>query len=57
MIAGGSTDGDSRRANRAHARAVRVVMEIDQMTPAEKAPIQFGSAHVQGVHIPTMTPW
>ncbi|KAL0402032.1 UNVERIFIED_CONTAM: hypothetical protein Slati_4233100 [Sesamum latifolium] len=52
MIAGGPTDGDSRRARRAHARTAKTIMEIDDKVPAETPTIQFGPADTQGVHLP-----
>ncbi|KAL0433114.1 UNVERIFIED_CONTAM: hypothetical protein Slati_2645700 [Sesamum latifolium] len=52
MIAGGPTDGDSGRARRAHARAARTIMEIDDKVSAGAPTIQFGPADTQGVHLP-----
>ncbi|KAL0412088.1 UNVERIFIED_CONTAM: hypothetical protein Slati_3798500 [Sesamum latifolium] len=50
MIAGGLTDGDSGR--RAHSRATRTIMEIDNKVPAGGPMIYFGPADAQGVHLP-----
>ncbi|KAL0406228.1 UNVERIFIED_CONTAM: hypothetical protein Slati_3936700 [Sesamum latifolium] len=52
MIAGGPTDGDSERARRAHARAARSIMEIDEKMSVGAPIIQFGPADTQGVHLP-----
>ncbi|KAL0463060.1 UNVERIFIED_CONTAM: hypothetical protein Slati_0193600 [Sesamum latifolium] len=52
MLAGGPTDGDSRRARHAHARAAKTIMEIDDKVLAEAPTIQFGPADTQGVHLP-----
>ncbi|KAL0444521.1 UNVERIFIED_CONTAM: Retrovirus-related Pol polyprotein from transposon opus [Sesamum latifolium] len=43
MIVGGFADGDSGRARRAHARAARIVMEIDNKAPAGGPMTHFDS--------------
>ncbi|KAL0455591.1 UNVERIFIED_CONTAM: hypothetical protein Slati_0898300 [Sesamum latifolium] len=52
MIARGQADGDLGRARRAHARAARTVMEIDNKAPAGGPMIYFGPVDAQGVHLP-----
>ncbi|KAL0406264.1 UNVERIFIED_CONTAM: hypothetical protein Slati_3940300 [Sesamum latifolium] len=52
MIAGGPTDGDSEQARRAHARAARTIMKIDEKMSVGAPIIQFSPANTQGVHLP-----
>ncbi|KAL0439441.1 UNVERIFIED_CONTAM: hypothetical protein Slati_2427100 [Sesamum latifolium] len=52
MIAEGPTDGDSRRARCAHARAARTIMQIDDKVSTGAPIIQFGPVDTQGVHLP-----
>ncbi|KAL0434833.1 UNVERIFIED_CONTAM: hypothetical protein Sradi_0191200 [Sesamum radiatum] len=52
MIVGGPTDGDSGRARRAHVRASRTAMEINNKAPAGWPMIYFRPADAQGVHLP-----
>ncbi|KAL0311564.1 UNVERIFIED_CONTAM: hypothetical protein Sangu_2451100 [Sesamum angustifolium] len=52
MIAGGPTNRDSGRARRAHSRAAKIVMDIDDKEPTEGPMIHFGPTDAQGVHLP-----
>ncbi|KAL0412311.1 UNVERIFIED_CONTAM: hypothetical protein Slati_3820800 [Sesamum latifolium] len=52
MIVGGPRDGDSGRPRRAHVRATRTILEIDDKMSAGTPTIQFGPTDTQGVHLP-----